>query len=352
MSTGDGSAPQARAAETTRHYRLTHTTTYRYPAAVTSSYGRATLLPRPGGGQQVHSSGLVIDPVPDVVAEHRDFAGNRSGFFHVTTEHEVLRVVSHAVITTGRRRSDIARLPTTGWEEVAQLVRTIRMGAPGTSRDNPNTVVAIADARLPSAMVDTDESVREYAQESFTPGRPLVEVIMELTHRINTDFTYAPGSTSVSSRLPEVLAGRKGVCQDFAHLLIGCMRSMGLAARYVSGYIETRPPPGKPKLRGVDASHAWAAVWLPDGGWVQVDPTNDQVVDSRYVTIGWGRDYRDVAPLRGIVFTDGSGSQLDVGVDLWPLDGGEVAGAVAEVDDLTAEWRDGCGTTTGRRSAD
>ncbi|UFU02803.1 transglutaminase family protein [Ruania suaedae] len=337
--------------EAIRHYRLTHETTYTYPAAVTSSYGRATLLPRPGGGQQVHSSGLQIEPEPDVVTEHRDFAGNRSGFFHVTTEHEVLRVVSHAVITTGRRRTDVTRLPRAAWEEVAHQVRTIRSGAPGTARDNPATAVAIADARLPSPMVDTDESVRRYAVGSFTPGRPLIEVILDLTHRINTDFTYAPGSTSVTSRLHEVLAGRKGVCQDFAHLLIGCFRSMGLAARYVSGYIETRPPPGQPKLRGVDASHAWAAVWLPGGGWVQVDPTNDQVVDSRYVTIGWGRDYRDVAPLRGIVFTEGSGSRLDVGVDLWPLAGGEVADAVAEVDHLTASWNESTITQERRGSA-
>ncbi|UFU06223.1 transglutaminase family protein [Ruania halotolerans] len=326
-------------ADSTRHYRLTHETTYIYPTTVTSSYGRATLLPRPGGGQQVHASGLVINPEPSTLAEHRDFAGNRSGFFHVSTEHEVLRVVGHAVITTGRRRTDATRLPTLPWEEVAQRVRSIRVGSHGAANDNPSSVVGIADARLPSPMVDVDEAVRDYAVESFAPGRPLSEVIMDLTHRIYTDFTYAPGSTSVTSRLPEVLAGRKGVCQDFAHLLIGCMRSMGLAARYVSGYIETQPPPGKPKLRGVDASHAWASVWLPGGGWVQVDPTNDQVVDNRYVTIGWGRDYRDVAPLRGIVFTEGSGSQLNVGVDLWPLDGGEVAGAVDEVEQLTAAWR-------------
>ncbi|SEE68263.1 transglutaminase family protein [Ruania alba] len=326
-------------ANSTRHYRLTHETTYSYPEVVTSSYGRATLLPRPGGGQQVHTSGLVVDPGPTTLGEHRDFAGNRSGFFHVTTEHDVLRVVSHAVITTNRRRTDAARLPTLAWEEVAQLVRSIHIGAPGTASDNPSTVVSIADSRLPSPMVDTDEAVRDYAAESFAPGRALCDVIMDLTHRIYTDFTYAPGSTSVTSRLPEVLAGRKGVCQDFAHLLIGCVRSMGLAARYVSGYIETQPPPGKPKLRGVDASHAWASVWLPGGGWVQVDPTNDQVVDNRYVTIGWGRDYRDVAPLRGIVFTDGSGSQLNVGVDLWPLEGSAVAGAVAEVEELTTSWR-------------
>ncbi|MFV0427223.1 MAG: transglutaminase-like domain-containing protein, partial [Beutenbergiaceae bacterium] len=119
--------------------------------------------------------------------------------------------------------------------------------------------------------------------------------------------------------LPQVLEHRMGVCQDFAHLLIGCVRSMGLSARYISGYIETHPPPGQPKLRGVDASHAWASVWLPGGGWIHIDPTNDQFIDNRYVVLGWGRDYRDVSPLRGIVFTEGTGSQLSVEVDLWPI---------------------------------
>jgi len=129
----------------------------------------------------------------------------------------------------------------------------------------------------------------------------------------------------VRTTLTEILERRTGVCQDFAHLLVACVRSMGLAARYVSGYIETQPPPGVEKLRGVDASHAWASVWVPHGGWVQTDPTNDQFVDNRYVVLGWGRDYRDVSPLRGIVFTEGTGSSLSVGVDLVPLEPAEVA---------------------------
>jgi transglutaminase-like putative cysteine protease len=128
-----------------------------------------------------------------------------------------------------------------------------------------------------------------------------------------------------------VLERRTGVCQDFAHLLIGCVRSMGLAARYVSGYIETRPPAGQPKLRGVDASHAWASVWMPGGGWLHIDPTNDQFIDNRYVVLGSGRDYRDVSPLRGIVFTEGKGSRLEVGVDLWPIQAADLDEQIAEV---------------------
>lgn len=137
----------------------------------------------------------------------------------------------------------------------------------------------------------------------------------------------------MDTRLPEVLERRTGVCQDFAHLMIGCARSMGLAARSVSGYIETRPPAGQPKLRGTDASHAWASVWLPGGGWLHVDPTKNQFIDGRYVLLGWGRDYRDVSPLRGIVFTDGGGSRLKVGVDLWPISADELPEQIEEVRD-------------------
>ncbi|CAM3521393.1 transglutaminase family protein [Occultella aeris] len=316
------------------HYRLTHTTTYTYPEEVTSSYGRALLLPRRGAGQQVHASGLAVEPGADLIAEHKDWGGNRSTYFHVTQPHQQLRVTGHSVISTGRRRADPGRLPPVPWEQVAQLVRTLRPVAPGDPMGGPGAAVSIADSRLASPMVELSEEVREYALPSFEPSRPVAEVVAELATRIHADFAYRPGATSVSTTLPEVLAGRAGVCQDFAHLLIGCVRSMGLAARYVSGYLETMPPPGREKLRGVDASHAWASVWLPGGGWLNIDPTNDQFIDGRYVVLGWGRDYRDVSPLRGIVFTDGSGSKLEVGVDLWPVEKADLAEHVAEVESL------------------
>ena len=164
----------------------------------------------------------------------------------------------------------------------------------------------------------TDE-VRAYAAPSFTPGRPLADVIVDLTHRIFTDFRYLSGSTTVSTTVVDVLAARSGVCQDFARLAIACLRSQGLAARYVSGYLATEPPPGKERMIGVDATHAWAAVWMPDDRWLAFDPTNDQLVDERYATVAWGRDYADVPPLRGVIYTEAEKSTIAVSVDVAPM---------------------------------
>lgn len=303
-----------------RHYHLTHRTTYTYPEPVTRSYGRALLLPRNVGGQACHWSHLRTDPGAAEVAEHRDFNGNRSSYFCVTDEHLVLEVVAESVLTVNRRASHVDRIPAMPWEQAAHVTRSLRAGGAQHHPDHEASVVAVSDGALASPMVEVLDAAREYADASFPPRRPVGHAIRDLTERIYTDFTYRSGATTVRTRLSEVFDRRVGVCQDFAHVLIACARSMGLAARYVSGYIETRPPPGEPKLRGVDASHAWASVWVPHGGWVQTDPTNDQFVDNRYVLLGWGRDYRDVSPLRGIVFTEGTGSTLSVGVDLLEID--------------------------------
>lgn len=313
-------------AQTPRHYRLAHRTTYTYPEVVTSSYGRAVMLPRDGGGQQLHTSALHISPSATITSEHRDFHGNRSSYFMVETEHTVLEVLAESVLTVTRKQASVDRLPMISWSQAAEVTHTL--GSPNRMASvagiGGNAVIAVSEATLPSAMVDVSEEVRAFAAPSFGPGVPLAHVVADLCSRINNELTYESGSTTVNTRLPQVLAQRKGVCQDFAHLFIAGMRSMGLAARYVSGYIETNPPPGRPKLRGVDASHAWASVWVPGGGWLHVDPTNDQFIDNRYVVLGWGRDYRDVSPLRGIVFTEGRGSTLKVGVDLMELTPEEV----------------------------
>jgi transglutaminase-like putative cysteine protease len=160
--------------------------------------------------------------------------------------------------------------------------------------------------------------VDAFAATSFTPGRPLREVVADLARRIATQLEYRTGSTTVRTTQAELLAQGAGVCQDFAHLAIAALRGHGIPARYVSGYIETRPGPGRPKLRGADASHAWVSVWLPGHGWIDIDPTNNTLVDDGYVVLGWGRDYHDVPPLRGVVFTPGQGSTLEVAVDLVP----------------------------------
>jgi len=156
----------------------------------------------------------------------------------------------------------------------------------------------------------------EYARPSFPAGRELVEGIADLASRIHGDFAFKPGSTSVRTTLEEVFAQRRGVCQDFAHVALASLRSLGLAARYVSGYLETVPPPGRPKLQGRDVSHAWVSVFVPGAGWIDVDPTNDRFVGGRHVTTAWGRDYGDVAPLIGVMFTNGGTASLDVQVDV------------------------------------
>jgi transglutaminase-like putative cysteine protease len=299
-----------------RHYHLVHRTTYTYPEPVTQSFGRALLLPRTVGGQTCHWSELRTDPGASEIAEHRDFNGNRSSYFAVTDPHTALEVVAESTLTVNRRVPHVDRIPPVPWEQVAATTRTMRSTGDTQHGDHAAAVVAVTDGALPSQMVGLSDAAREYADPIFRPGRPVGHVIRELTESIYGDFTYRSGSTTVKTGLEEVFERRVGVCQDFAHVLIACARAMGLAARYVSGYIETHPPAGEPKLRGVDASHAWASVWVPHGGWVQTDPTNDQFVDNRYVLLGWGRDYRDVSPLRGIVFTEGSGSTLKVGVDL------------------------------------
>lgn len=164
------------------------------------------------------------------------------------------------------------------------------------------------------------DAVRDYAAPSFVPGAPLIEVIRDLNTRIFTDFTYRSGSTTVSTQVEEVLAAREGVCQDFARLAIACLRANGLAASYVSGYLATDPPPGKDRMIGADATHAWAAVWTPENHWLSLDPTNDQLLDERYIVLGWGRDYADLPPLRGIIYTDSESSTIEVSVDVAPFD--------------------------------
>ncbi len=171
---------------------------------------------------------------------------------------------------------------------------------------------------MDSPLVVRSDELAAYAASSFTPGRALAEAVTECSTRIHADFAFDPDATEVDTPLTEVMAMRRGVCQDFAHVLLGCLRSVGLAGRYVSGYLETRPPPGRPRLTGVDRTHAWVAVGLVDGRWVGIDPTNDQMAATAYVTTAHGRDYADVPPLKGVVYTDATESTLTVTVDVVP----------------------------------
>jgi transglutaminase-like putative cysteine protease len=266
------------------------------------------LLPRVVDGQTCRASRLEIDPAPDDLRERTDFFGNRAAFFAIHSDHTSLTVTTISDVSVGRRDS-LGLLGAQPWEQVRD-----RTAAPEDNGWEPS------DFLLDSPLVAASGELADYARPSFPTGRPVLEALVDLAQRIHADFAYAPGSTSVTTTVDEVLTARKGVCQDFAHLAIGCLRSLGLAARYVSGYLETKPPPGKERLRGADVSHAWASLWVPGGGWVDIDPTNSQVVDDRYVTAAWGRDYADIPPLKGVIFTKGREHKLDVVVDVVRLD--------------------------------
>jgi transglutaminase-like putative cysteine protease len=271
-------------------YRVVHRTTYTYELEVEASHGRAHLLPRDEPGQRVHDSAVRVTPEPDETHHHRDYFGNRATYFRVSSPHDRLIVESTSTVTVDRGR-DGAELGT----------------------DDPALLVELV---LPSPLVPRLDAIASYAAPSFAPGRSPGEAARDLMHRIHADFTYQPGATTVTTDLRTVLASRTGVCQDFAHLLVAGLRSRGLPARYVSGYLETSPPPGHPRLSGADASHAWVSVHLDGQGWLDLDPTNDQPADDRYVVVARGRDYGDVPPLSGVIFTEGSSSTMTVSVDV------------------------------------
>jgi transglutaminase-like putative cysteine protease len=295
-----------------RRHRVTHRTEYRYSDVVTSSYGRGFLTPRDSLRQRCIAHRLDIDPAPADSSTSRDGYGNISSYFHVTQPHRTLTITSDSIVDVyppapGLFTSGPALQP---WEAARPTGVRGALATDFTLDLNPPEI--------------TDE-VREYAAPSFVPERALVEVLRDLASRIYTDFTYRSGSTTVSTGVNEVLAAREGVCQDFARLAIACLRANGLAASYVSGYLATDPPPGKDRMIGVDATHAWAAVWTPqDPGqfqWLGLDPTNDQMVDQRYIIVGRGRDYADVPPLRGIIYTNSEKSVIKVAVDVVPFEG-------------------------------
>ena len=288
-----------------RAYQVVHVTDYTYDADVSASYGRAHLLPRAEPGQRVLASSLVVDPAPAEVHEHTDYYGNISTYFRLSEPHRALSVTSTSQVEVDREvhawsAMDHARVPAAG--------------APPA-----DTGLLGIELALPSPMIPTVDGIAAYAETVLVPGRPLGEALCGLVDAIARDFEYKSGSTTVSTPLETVLQDRHGVCQDFAHLMIGCLRSAGLSAGYVSGYLQTMPPPGRPRLVGADASHAWVSVLVPGVGWVDLDPTNHQPADHRYIVVARGRDYSDVPPLKGVIYTKSTKSTLQVSVDVQPV---------------------------------
>jgi transglutaminase-like putative cysteine protease len=290
-------------------YRIVHATDYFYSEAVPLCHNEVHLKPRETVRQQCVDHRLEIIPRPEQLDECRDYFGNPICFFSLGEAHRQLSVASRCVVEL----APTAYMPpeeTEPWEQVSA-----RMHA-GAKDEN----LEVLEYTFDSPHVATSRALAEYAGNSFSPARPWLAAALDLMARINRDFAYDSTATSVSTPLASVLAMRRGVCQDFAHLQIGCLRSLGLPARYVSGYLQTTPPPDRPRMVGADASHAWLSAWCPEYGWVDFDPTNNVVPSLGHITVAWGRDYSDVCPIKG-VFVGGGEHRMKVSVDVEPVDG-------------------------------
>ena len=309
-------------------YRITHSTFYHYSQPVGLCQNEARLQPRIFWRQQCHNSRFDIKPTPMDFSERIDFFGNRVAYFAIQQPHTQLIVTAISEVTIFPRQNNLDLLNQMTWEQVRSLLQESPLLGQSQSQlgqsqiQNQDQALEVLDARqyvLDSPMVIVTPELADYAQSSFLPNLALVDVVHDLMQRIYKDFTYDPAFTTIATPLSEVLSFRRGVCQDFAHLAIGCLRAYGIAARYISGYVETLPEPGKPRLVGADASHAWFSVYIPGTGWLDFDPTNNTVPLDQHITLAWGRDYADVTPLKGIAFGGGQHT-LSVSVDVLRLE--------------------------------
>lgn len=287
-------------------YRIKHSTRYRYALSVSNCYNLAYVLPRYTEKQRIDSIDVKVSPLATTRNMRTDYFGNQFLQFSIEKDHTELEVSITSEITIKET-----------------VVHTnLDFGNPCTyvkyllQHSKDWETLCAREFALDSPMVQAHHDLAEYAAPSFTEDRPFLSAVMELTQRIFTDFKYDPEFSDVATPLAEVLKHKRGVCQDFAHFAIGCLRSLGYPARYVSGYLETLPAPGQEKLIGADATHAWFAVYSPGEGWYEFDPTNNKVTGEQHITTAWGRDYSDVTPLKGVIFGGGHSPQLFVSVDV------------------------------------
>ena len=289
-------------------YEVRHLTRYRYGAPVAVNACALRLLPRSGDGQRVLAARVETTPRPQSFAESADGFANRVARLRIETPHRELAIESRARVVVERPAPPLAAL-TPPWEDVAALAAAT--GALGP--DSP------ALAIYPSRLAPIFAAATDYARLSFTPRRPIYEAAIDLARRLQTDFIYDSEATEVTTSPVEAFAKRRGVCQDFAHVMIAAARGLGLPALYVSGYIRTIPPPGKPRLAGADASHAWTSVWCGPGfGWLGLDPTNAVPAGDDHIFVARGRDYSDVPPVEGLIVSSGEHA-LQVEVDVIPV---------------------------------
>jgi transglutaminase-like putative cysteine protease len=315
---------------------VTHETRYDYASLVSPAMHLAHLQPLADVAQQVAASVITIEPPPDERRDERDVYGNRRCVFSVIAPHRRLTVRATSHVGLAPRFDGLNPEHGEAWEQVAQRLRYV-------ARSPFEPAVEFV---LPSPYVPRLEALRAWARPSFTPGRSVAGGAIDLMHRLHAEFAYDGTATQIDTPLAQAFAQRRGVCQDFAHLLAGALRMLGLPARYVSGYLLTTPADDGPALVGADASHAWVQVWAPqtaglppgdDGPWLDLDPTNDIIPGTGHVRLAIGRDYGDVAPLRGVI-RGGGAHTLAVGVHTRRLplgvDGTGVAGRMAGQENL------------------
>jgi transglutaminase-like putative cysteine protease len=289
-------------------YRVVHETRYTYQSTVSLSQQYLHLTPRSFGFQETESHLIWVDPPLGDSKAGVDYFGNHTRHVALTQPHDSLLVHAESTVALRPRHSLAQIAGTPPWESVRDMMGKERSAA----------TLEACRYLYTSPHVTCFPDLQAYARASYTPARPQLDAALDLTQRIFDDFEFDSKATDISTPLDQVLRKRRGVCQDFAQLMIGCLRSLGLPARYVSGYILTHPPAGKPRLVGADASHAWVSVFCPTLGWVDFDPTNRCLVQHEHITLGWGRDFSDVTPMRGVVL--GGGMQtLDVQVTVMPL---------------------------------
>ncbi len=288
------------------NYRVRHSTRYTYSQPVAIAHNEVRLTPRSGGVQHARRTQLAIDPAPSVLSQQHDFFGNTTHFFTLQAPHSEMTVTAVSDVSL---RSELPPAPedTQPWEKVRAALR----------QDVSLTGLDAYQFVFESPHVHWDASTLEYVRPSFPPGRPLLVGALDLTRRIHADFTYEPGSTSVATPVADVLRDRRGVCQDFTHLEIACLRALGLAARYVSGYVLNLARSGG-RMVGADASHAWLAIYDPGRGWIDLDPTNNVIPSDQHVTVAWGRDYGDVSPVKGVILGGGEHT-VTVAVEVVPI---------------------------------
>ena len=287
-------------------YRVRHRTSYRYGAPMTDGYTIACLVPRPTEWQIVHEARVDLEPEASERDSYLDAFGNLVNQFGLHEAHDDMAVEAVSVVEVAEQPMPVDATP---WDDVVGVLDAL----------DGDRAIEVGFFRSASTFVDVPAltgDLHRIAIEAFTPGRPIVEAAAALCTHIFETFDYDPHFSNLSTPLADVLEARRGVCQDFAHLAIGCLRSLGLAARYVSGYIETAVPEGEERLVGADASHAWCSVWTPVAGWVDFDPTNGHLPVNDHITVAWGRDYADVTPVRGVMIGPATSQQLDVAVDV------------------------------------